>query len=159
MNCAGGHRSLIAASVLRHAGFRDVSDLLGGYGAWAAAGLPTATGASMPGLAVQVTPIAADELLGAGAVLLDVREMDEWEAGHAPDAVFVPMGQVEARMGELAIRTRTVVVCRSGGRSNAITQLLTAHGVDAVNLAGGMHAWERAGLPVVTSAGATGRII
>ena len=159
VNCAGGHRSLIAASVLRHAGFTDVSDLLGGYGAWASAGLATSMGESMPGLTVQVTPIAADGLLGSGAVLLDVREVEEWDAGHAPDAILIPMGQVEARVDELATAARTVVVCRSGGRSNAITQLLTARGIDAVNLAGGMHAWERDGLPVVTSDGRAGRVI
>ena len=47
--CAGGYRSLVASSVLRHAGFTDVSDLLGGYGAWAAAGLPVVTGTKQPG--------------------------------------------------------------------------------------------------------------
>jgi glyoxylase-like metal-dependent hydrolase (beta-lactamase superfamily II)/rhodanese-related sulfurtransferase len=47
--CAGGYRSLVASSVLRHAGFADVSDLLGGYGAWAAAGLPVVTGTKQPG--------------------------------------------------------------------------------------------------------------
>jgi glyoxylase-like metal-dependent hydrolase (beta-lactamase superfamily II)/rhodanese-related sulfurtransferase len=46
VNCAGGYRSMIAASLLRHAGFSDVSDLIGGYGAWTAAGLPVVTGIS-----------------------------------------------------------------------------------------------------------------
>ena len=44
VNCAGGYRSMIAASLLRHAGFSDVSDLIGGYAAWIAAGLPVVTG-------------------------------------------------------------------------------------------------------------------
>jgi rhodanese-related sulfurtransferase len=52
-----------------------------------------------------------------------------------------------------------LVVCRSGGRSVAITQFLTSAGIDAVNLAGGMHAWEQAGLPVVTEMGTAGRIV
>jgi rhodanese-related sulfurtransferase len=44
VNCAGGYRSMIASSLLRHAGFSDVSDLIGGYAAWTAAGLPVAAG-------------------------------------------------------------------------------------------------------------------
>jgi rhodanese-related sulfurtransferase len=52
-----------------------------------------------------------------------------------------------------------VVVCRTGGRSNAVAQLLSSHGINAANLAGGMRAWEHSGLPVVTDAGRPGRII
>jgi rhodanese-related sulfurtransferase/glyoxylase-like metal-dependent hydrolase (beta-lactamase superfamily II) len=159
VNCAGGYRSIVAASVLRHAGFSDVSDLLGGFGAWSAAGLPTATGDSRPATPIEVTPTAAEDLLRCGASVIDVREPDEWAAGHAPAAHFIPMGQVEARIGEVGREGTVLVVCRSGGRSAAITQLLMSAGIDAVNLAGGMRAWERAGLPVVTEAGGAGRII
>jgi rhodanese-related sulfurtransferase len=88
-----------------------------------------------------------------------VREQDEWSAGHAPDARFIPMSQVEARADEARNETAAVIVCRSGGRSNAIALLLSARGINAVNLAGGMRAWERAGLPVVTDTGDPGRII
>jgi rhodanese-related sulfurtransferase len=52
-----------------------------------------------------------------------------------------------------------VIVCRSGGRSNTVTQLLNSHGINALNMSGGMRAWEKAGLPVVTDAGDPGRII
>jgi rhodanese-related sulfurtransferase/glyoxylase-like metal-dependent hydrolase (beta-lactamase superfamily II) len=160
VNCAGGYRSLIAASVLRRAGFTDVSDLLGGYGAWASAGLPTAgSQATEPVSVVEIGPEAADALVQDGAVMLDVREPDEWEAGHAPVASFIPMSQVEARLSELEPSAKTVVVCRSGGRSAAIAQVLTAHGYDAVNLAGGMRAWAAAGLPILTGAGEVGRVI
>jgi rhodanese-related sulfurtransferase/glyoxylase-like metal-dependent hydrolase (beta-lactamase superfamily II) len=159
VNCAGGHRSLIAASLLRHVGFSDVSDLVGGFGAWTAAGLPVATSGSVPETAVQVTPLAAEDLIHTGAVLIDVREEDEWSAGHAPGALLIPMSQVEARVGEIRAEHPAVIVCRTGGRSNTITHLLTGHGINAVNLAGGMRAWQQAGLPVVTGAGAGGRII
>jgi rhodanese-related sulfurtransferase/glyoxylase-like metal-dependent hydrolase (beta-lactamase superfamily II) len=159
VNCAGGYRSLIAASLLRHAGFADVSDLVGGFDAWKNAGLPVATSTSMPATVVQVTPMAAEDLIRAGAVLVDVREKEEWLAGHAPDAMLIPMAQVELRVDEIRSERSAVIVCRSGGRSNAVTQLLTSHGINAVNLAGGMHAWELAGLPVVTDAGGPGRII
>ena len=149
--CGSGYRSEIAASVLIDAGFADVSDLLGGYGAWDGAGMPTATADDEVhvGAAPQVGARAANALVDAGALLLDVREPDEWDAGHAPSASFVPMGQVRERQSELPRDRRIVVVCRSGGRSAAVAESLRAWGYDAVNLAGGMCAWTAAGLPVV----------
>jgi rhodanese-related sulfurtransferase/glyoxylase-like metal-dependent hydrolase (beta-lactamase superfamily II) len=158
--CAGGYRSLVASSVLGHAGFADVSDLLGGYGAWAAAGLPV-SGDEVPGPRppAEVGPLEAQALLQAGAVLVDVREPEEWHAGHAPQARLVPMGQVEARLGELEGAAQVLVVCRSGGRSAAVTQLLTSRGLNAVNLAGGMRAWSKAGLPVTAGTNQPGEII
>jgi DMSO/TMAO reductase YedYZ molybdopterin-dependent catalytic subunit/rhodanese-related sulfurtransferase/glyoxylase-like metal-dependent hydrolase (beta-lactamase superfamily II) len=150
--CASGYRSVVAASTLAAAGFTDVSDLLGGYQAWDTAGLPIAHGAdaSPAGRTPQISPRAAAALAEHGAVLLDVREPSEWLAGHAPRALLIPMGQVHARRQELPQDTRIVVVCRSGGRSAAITDALRARGHDAANLAGGMCAWAAAGLPVVT---------
>jgi rhodanese-related sulfurtransferase len=158
--CAGGSRSLVAASVLRHAGFVEVSDLLGGYGAWAAAGLPVSSAdVTEPVAVTEVAPLEAQALLQGGAVLVDVREPEEWEAGHAPQARLVPMGQVDKRLAELRGAPKMLVVCRSGGRSAAIAQLLTSHGLDAVNLVGGMRAWAEAGLPVVTGTNQPGDII
>jgi rhodanese-related sulfurtransferase len=98
------------------------------------------------------------QLLDAGAVLVDVREPDEWEAGHAPDATWIPMGEISARHGELANDRPVLVVCRSGARSARVTTELLGAGFDATNVAGGMQAWEAAGLPVVTDAGAPGRV-
>ena len=150
--CASGYRSLVAASVLEAAGFSDVSDLLGGYGAWAGAGLPIRS-PRVPhpaGALPQIGPVAANALVDAGALLLDVREPVEWDAEHAPDALLVPMGEVSQRRAELPSNRRIVVVCRSGGRSAAVTESLREWGLDAVNLAGGMLAWAAAGLPVVS---------
>lgn len=93
-----------------------------------------------------------------GAVLLDVRENDEWAAGHAPSAVHVPMGQVLQRLDELATAfpDRPVrVVCRSGGRSARVTVALQQAGWDAVNVGGGMRAWAAAGRPMVAGSEAT----
>jgi DMSO/TMAO reductase YedYZ molybdopterin-dependent catalytic subunit/rhodanese-related sulfurtransferase/glyoxylase-like metal-dependent hydrolase (beta-lactamase superfamily II) len=152
--CATGYRSVVAASTLAAAGFTDVSDLLGGYSAWETAGLPITHGtrSSAVGATPQISARAAAAVVEHGAVLLDVREPDEWSAGHAPQAVLIPMGEVHTRRDELPHDTRIVVVCRSGGRSAAITGALRARGYDAVNLAGGMCAWAAAGLPVVTDA-------
>ena len=96
------------------------------------------------------------------AVLLDVRENDEWVAGHAPGAVHVPMGQVAQRLDELttAFPDRSVhVVCRSGGRSARVTAYLKQAGWDAVNVDGGMRAWAAAGRPMVTDSNAPARVI
>lgn len=96
------------------------------------------------------------------AVLLDVRENDEWAAGHAPGAVHVPMGQVPQRLDELAttLPDRPVhVVCRSGGRSARVTTYLVQAGWDAVNVDGGMRAWAAAGRPMVTESTAPPRVL
>jgi rhodanese-related sulfurtransferase len=94
-----------------------------------------------------------------GAVLLDVREPDEWTAGHAPEAVLIPLGEIQARLDEIPTGRPIVAICRSGARSGRVTEALTAWGYDAVNLAGGMRAWAEAGLPVVTDAGTPGAVI
>ena len=89
-------------------------------------------------------------------LLLDVREQDEWDAGHAPQAVHVPLHEVPVRWAAaLSDRgdRRVSVVCRVGGRSAHATAYLLAQGVDAVNVDGGMLAWQRAGLPVVADHG------
>jgi DMSO/TMAO reductase YedYZ molybdopterin-dependent catalytic subunit/rhodanese-related sulfurtransferase/glyoxylase-like metal-dependent hydrolase (beta-lactamase superfamily II) len=153
--CASGYRSVVAASTLAAAGFLDVSDLLGGFGAWLGAGLPIVQPGELTETrrTPQVSARTARSLLDGGAVLLDVREPEEWREGHAAGALMVPMGEVHARLDELPSDQRIVVVCRSGGRSAAITDALRAHGYDAVNLTGGMCAWAAAGLPVVTDPG------
>ncbi len=152
--CESGYRSQIAASVLVEAGFADVSDLLGGYHAWENAGLPTSAGEGSfeGGTTPAVGARGARALVDAGALLLDVREPEEWRAEHVPGALLMPMGQVRHRQSELPRDRRVVVVCRSGGRSAAVTESLRSWGFDAVNLAGGMCAWASAGLQTETAA-------
>ncbi|MGH3787532.1 MAG: rhodanese-like domain-containing protein [Pseudonocardiaceae bacterium] len=97
-----------------------------------------------------------------GAVLLDVREDDEWAAGHAPAAVHVPMGQVPQRLEELAstFPDRPVhVVCRSGARSARVTAYLMQAGWDVVNVDGGMRAWAGAGRPMVAESNAPPKVL
>lgn len=84
------------------------------------------------------------------AVVVDVREPAEFRAGHVPGAVNIPMGQLTGRLGELDRRRRVHVVCATGNRSSAMTDVLTAAGFDAVNVAGGTQAWIRSGRPVET---------
>ena len=97
--------------------------------------------------------------LPADAVLLDVREDDEWSAGHISGAMHVPMMSLPQRLqyepGALTPENEIVVVCKMGGRSAQVTAWLRQQGYDAVNLAGGMLAWAAAGRPMESSAGCT----
>ncbi|WP_308259464.1 MBL fold metallo-hydrolase [Pseudonocardia sp. H11422] len=159
--CASGYRSQVAASLLAGTGFSDISDVLGGYGAWAGAGLPISHDATAGelGATPEVPPSAAKAQLDAGALLLDVREAVEWDAGHAPGASALPMRQVHEHRSELPRDRRILLICRSGGRSAAVTDSLCGWGFDAVNVAGGMRAWAAAGLGVITDSGAPGSVI
>ncbi|MFI6147080.1 rhodanese-like domain-containing protein [Streptomyces sp. NPDC051109] len=89
--------------------------------------------------------------------VLDVREDDEWAAGHVEGALHIPMSDFVARFGELTEAVedgrRVHVMCRVGGRSAQVTQYLVRQGIDAVNIDGGMQAWDGAGRPMVTDNG------
>ncbi len=88
----------------------------------------------------------------AETVLLDVREDDEWAAGHIAGAVHVPMMTLPQRLqydpGPISPDHEIVVICKMGGRSAQVTAWLQQQGYSAVNLAGGMLAWEAAGRPM-----------
>lgn len=87
-----------------------------------------------------------------GALLLDVREPEEYAAIHAPNAKLIPLGQLKARLHEIAEYKDkpVVVVCRSGRRSAiAVSQLQAAGYTQVSNVNGGMNAWERNGLEVI----------
>jgi rhodanese-related sulfurtransferase len=89
------------------------------------------------------------------AVLLDVREQDEWDAGHAPGAVHIPLGALPSRLDELPDTDAgtLAVVCRGGGRSSRAVAWLTQQGFDVANLDGGMKAWQGAGKQLVADSG------
>ena len=108
---------------------------------------------------IDVDPVVTHGLLDAGAALLDVREDDEWDRGHAPGATHMAMGSVSDRIVEIPSDRVVVCVCRVGGRSRAVAELLAGEGYDVRNLDGGMLAWEAAGYPVVGGSGEPGRII
>jgi len=98
--------------------------------------------------------------LDGPAVLLDVREPQEWQVGHAPQARHIPLGQLESRLAELPPDRQIIAVCRTGRRSALATQQLVARGYTAVNLTGGMAAWAAADLPIVTGRGrGSGRVL
>ena len=140
VNCAGGYRSAIASSLLKSHGFRDVSDLIGGYNAWATGNIP----AHLP--TVDVGEVAQHP----DAVLLDCREVDEWNEAHIDGAVLIPMIDLPRRISEIDKDREIICVCRSGNRSGKVAAWLLNNGYDAVNMTGGMLAWKDAGLPVAT---------
>lgn len=107
----------------------------------------------------EVDPAGAAEKVESGAFLLDVREPDEWDAGHAPGAKHIPLGELSARISELPNDRPIVAICRVGGRSERATVALNNAGYPTVNLAGGMRAWAAAGQPVVTDDGSPGSVI
>lgn len=90
----------------------------------------------------------AAERLAAGALALDVREDDEWEAGRIEGSLHIPLGELGARQAEIPGDRPIVCVCRSGSRSAAVTDALVRAGFEAENLAGGLKAWKSAGLPI-----------
>ncbi len=107
--------------------------------------------------AAHAGPGAVDVKQGAslqsqGALLIDVREPDEYAQGHAPGSTLIPLGQLEQRLHELSARKDKPIalICRSGNRSGVAQKILEKAGfIKTVNVAGGMNAWARAGLPMV----------
>lgn len=98
-------------------------------------------------------------LMRDGALLVDVREPEETAAGHVESAVTIPLGELAARSDELSNDTTVVAVCRSGNRSSVAARALSASGFEAVNLDGGMLAWQDEGLPIASDGGGPGIVL
>lgn len=110
--------------------------------------------ASMGGMSDdEVVQIEVGQLpleFGPGAVLLDVREDDEWHSGHVAGAQHIPMGDVPTRIDEIDRDATLYVICHAGGRSQRVAQYLARNGFEPVNVVGGMLSWVEAGRPVST---------
>ena len=109
------------------------------------------TGPAVPEVSVAQLP--------ADAVLLDVRESDEWAAGHAPGAVHLPMSELAGRIDELPDHDPLYDVCRVGGRSARVVAYLAAQGYPAVNVEGGMMAWAGQGREIVADGCAQPQVV
>jgi rhodanese-related sulfurtransferase len=90
---------------------------------------------------------AAEEIAG-GALVVDVREPVEWDAGHISVAMLIPLGELGTRAGELPRDRRMVIVCRTGSRSAYAADALHGAGYDVANLRGGLFAWAAGSLPL-----------
>jgi rhodanese-related sulfurtransferase len=141
--------ALVASAALAACGGSATGSAGAGSPAVAAPG--GAVGQSLAALPTEVSTADASALRDAGALVLDVREPDEWAAGHIPGATHIPLGDLEARAGELPKDRNIVVVCRSGNRSAQGRDILLGAGFPAVtSMAGGMNDWVAAGYPTTT---------
>jgi rhodanese-related sulfurtransferase len=117
---------------------------------------PGAAASSIGASTIKALPTevsAADALVlrEAGAFVLDVRQPDEWAAGHIPDATLIPLGQLASRIAEVPKDRQVVVVCRSGNRSAQGRDILLDAGYPSVtSMAGGMNDWSAKGYPTTT---------
>jgi rhodanese-related sulfurtransferase len=101
----------------------------------------------------EVSAHEATELLDGDAILIDVRQEDEWDAGHAPMATLIPLAELPDRLDELPRDRLIICACRSGGRSLRAATFLQEDGFDTVNLTGGMIAWFGEDLPFESDEG------
>lgn len=105
-----------------------------------------------------VSAVDAVAFLESGeAILVDVRESEEFRAGHAPGAHFLPLSDFV--VDSLPEGSKIIAICRSGARSERATEALRSRGFEARNLIGGMKAWAASGLPVVSEDGSAGDVI
>lgn len=99
---------------------------------------------------VDIATFASDRDAGKVPVVVDVRTQKEWDGGHVPGAVHIPMDEIEGRLAELdSYKAGDVyLICQSGGRSGRVAKTLAASGYSAVNVDGGTGGWIDAGHPV-----------
>jgi rhodanese-related sulfurtransferase len=112
-------------------------------------------GLGVPEVDVSQVPEGSDQT----PYILDVREDDEWTAGHIDGAHHIPMMEVPARLGEIPMGEQILVICRSGHRSARVVDFLQAQGVDAANVSGGMHVWAALGRPMTGPPGQPPQVI
>jgi rhodanese-related sulfurtransferase len=98
----------------------------------------------------RITPEVAQQRIQSGAVLVDVRERDEFEAAHVDGATLIPLSEFAARVSELPKDKEVVLICAAGVRSARAAEYAEAQGYTVTNLEGGINAWAAAGLPVET---------
>lgn len=174
--CQGGGRATLAATALGVLGYENVRILKGGYGAWEAAELPTTTEAyaieaaaapvfdpaiyeavntyltTLPDGFGMVSPQnLAAELTSSPLVLIDVRGLEEWNAGYIDGAQHIWVNEFMRSQDQWPadMDTPIVIYCASGYRGAIATVLMRLAGYTNVrNLSGGTNAWTAAGLPL-----------
>jgi len=107
--------------------------------------VPSAPGGSVP----EVDIDELDQARTEGSPVIDVRQPDEYDAGHVPGAKLIPLAEVAMRVQEIPAEGPVYVICLSGGRSLRVTEYLRRQGVDARSVAGGTKAWVDSGRSVV----------
>ena len=101
----------------------------------------------------EVTREQAEQLIEAGAQLIDVRADHEWDAGRIAGAVHLPLAELSERAGEIDKERPVVLYCRGGNRSTMAAAALADAGYDAAKLTEGITGWAEAGLPLEPDSG------
>jgi rhodanese-related sulfurtransferase len=96
----------------------------------------------------RIEPTEAQRRVQAGAALIDVREIAEFEQARVPGAILIPLSEFAERYTELPQENEVVLMCAAGVRSAQAAQFAAQHGYRVTNLEGGINAWHAAGLPV-----------
>ncbi len=110
-------------------------------------------GGILGGMAIpEVSVDELEVLLDSAVRLVDVREPDEFAEAHVPGAVLVPLATVGEHLDRFAGEGPTYVICRSGARSMRACEVVSDHGIDVVNVAGGTMAWVASGRQFATGA-------
>ena len=94
-----------------------------------------------------ISPQAARVRISEGALLLDVRAYPEWRQSHVAGATLIPLHELQRNPRRGALGDEVLVICQLGHRSQLATKLLSANGVNAHSIEGGLNAWQSAGLP------------
>ena len=99
-----------------------------------------------------IDPLQATQLSNReNAVFLDIRDDGEYQGGHIPESVHIPIRYLSERFAELSKHKDCPIIayCRSGSRSGGAGRILKKHGFENVyNLSGGITAWQKANLPI-----------
>jgi len=90
---------------------------------------------------------AAEMAKNDGYTIVDVRRKDEWKTGHVIGATHISLASLDNRLRGLENK-KVLAICRTGSRSKRATSIMNRHGIEALNVKGGMNAWGRAGLPI-----------
>ena len=96
----------------------------------------------------RVDPLTAKTRLENGAVLIDVREQNEFDEARIPGATLIPLSEFASRYSEMPKNQEIVLMCAGGVRSAQAAQFAAQHGFKLTNLEGGIKAWHAEGLPV-----------
>jgi rhodanese-related sulfurtransferase len=128
---------------------------LAGCSAAAPAGPASQSNAAAPVIDIANLPETVDVAMvkalqdNPSIVILDVREPDEYKAGHIPGIKPIPMGEVADRLAEIPKDKPVIVTCQSGNRSGQVAKYLREQGYTNIhNMQGGFGAWQAAGYPV-----------
>ena len=106
-----------------------------------------------------IQPEQLENLIQDGFKLIDVREQDEWNAGHHQSAEHIPMGMITESMDRFKDSEKYIFVCRSGARSGRVTNFITSQDIESYNLLGGMKALQNFTEKIFNSEGNSGQII